>query len=113
MKLFGPVFVVMRPMPDERYQRSLSTHQPRCDIPVIVEAYRSDIPGPDDFGPVVLRHPYVRRIHACLLLPLSPGGGRGGGGGNGRPMAPPPVGGATNAAAAGSLAEELTDERRV
>src|SRR6516162_3106797 len=110
MKLFGPVFVVMRPMPDERYQRSLTTGQPRCDVPVIVEAYRSDVPGPDDFGPVVLRHPYVRRIHACLLFPLSHGGGRRRSGGHGRPMVPPPVGGASNAAAAGSLADGLTDE---
>jgi hypothetical protein len=42
VKLFGSVLVVMGPMPDERYQRSLTTGQPRCDVPVIVEAYRSD-----------------------------------------------------------------------
>src|SRR5260221_13199618 len=72
VKLFRPVLVVLRSVRDECYQGGVPTNQPRRDVPVVVKAHRSDVPGPDEFGPIVLTHPPVRRIHACLPLPLSP-----------------------------------------
>src|SRR5260221_4876020 len=69
--LFRPVLVVLRSVRDECYQSGVPTHQPRRDVPVVVKAHRSDVPGPDEFGPIVLSHPHVRRIHACPPLPLS------------------------------------------
>src|SRR5258708_12345299 len=71
VKLFRPVLVVLRSVRDECYQGGVPTNQPRRDVPVVVKAHRSDVPGPDEFGPIVLSHPHVRRIHACLPLPLS------------------------------------------
>src|SRR5260370_13615650 len=76
VELFWSVLIVLRSVRDKCDQGSVPTDQPRRDVPVVVKAYRSDVPGPDEFGPIVLSNPHVRRFHACLLFPLSHAGTR-------------------------------------
>jgi hypothetical protein len=74
VKLFWSVLVILRSVPDECHQGGIPTDQSCGDVPVVIKIYRRDIFRPDELGPIVLSHPHVRRIHACLLLPLSHAG---------------------------------------
>jgi hypothetical protein len=70
VKLLWSVLVVLRSVRDECHQGGISADQSCRDVPVVVKIYRSDISRPDELGAIVLSHPHVSRIHACLLLPL-------------------------------------------
>src|SRR5580704_19573211 len=57
----------MRSVRDQRHDRAAVAGQPRGDVAVVVQAYRGDFPGPYDLGPLIVGHPQVWRLHACLL----------------------------------------------
>src|SRR5580704_13525502 len=62
VKIVGPALLLVCPARDDRHDRAIRAGQPHDDVAVVVQAGHRDIPGADDLGTLIVRHPYVGHV---------------------------------------------------